>query len=159
MSKHILITLAVILFSGIGFTSCKKEKQNVLPTTKEYLTGKWEMSWMAYDENMNKKLEEQEKESAAYGEESYLFLKADGTGYILSHYYYPEQMTEQQNLTWSLSSDEKELTIKIDTEFMLESIDFEIKELNLDNCVLEFSEDYGFGTDITMWMGLTKYRQ
>jgi len=34
----------------------------LIPTASEYLAGKWEMSWMAYDENTNKKIDELEKE-------------------------------------------------------------------------------------------------
>lgn len=158
MSKRILIALTVMLFSGLAFTSCKKEKQNVIPTASEYLTGKWEMSWMAYDENTNKKIDELEKESFP-GNQISLFFNADGTGYFAYTSIYPGE-NEQENFTWSLSSDDKELTIKTqDNGIGIETMEYTISELNLDNCVLEFSEDYGFGVDITAWVGLVKQRQ
>ena len=157
MSKRILIAFTVMLFSGLAFTSCKKEKQNVVPTTAEYLTGKWMISWFAYDENMNKKLDEQEKEEAYFDEQSFLFFNADGTGHV-SSYYYPDNGVEQQDLAWSLSADEKTLIITIDYEMTKVAMEFKIIELNLDNCVLESSEE-DFGVNITTWTGLVKQRQ
>jgi len=158
MSKQIFTALTLMLFSGLLFTSCKKEKPNLVPTTTEYLAGKWLVTHFAYDENRNKKPDEQEKESVGYDEEFSIFFSTNGTGYT-SWYDYYDSSTETDNFTWKLENDDKNIRMITDYEYGSDTMYMKIYELNIDNCILENNESYGYGPDYTEWVIMQKQRQ
>lgn len=158
MSKQLFATLTLILFSGLIFTSCKKEKPNLLPTTTEYLAGKWRVTHFAYDENRNKILDEQEKESAGFEDELSIIFNTNGTGYT-SWYTYYDSSTETEDFTWKLENGEEGIRMIFDYEYGTDTTDLKIYELNIDNCILESNESYGYGPDYTEWVIMQKQRQ
>lgn len=158
MSKRIFTALTLMLFSGFLLTSCKKEKPNLVPTTTEYLAGKWRVTHFAYDDNRNKMLDEQEKESAGYDDELSIFFSTNGTGYTTWYDYY-DSSTETDNFTWKLENDDKNIRMIMDYEYGSDTTYMKIYELNLDNCILESNESYGYGPDYTEWVIMQKQKQ
>lgn len=158
MSKRFFAALTFMLLSGALFTACKKEKPNLLPTTTEYLSGKWLVTHFAYDLNRNKILDEQEKEFAGYDYALSLIFHADGTGYT-SWYDYYDSSTESEKFTWKLENGEESIRMIFDYQYGADTTDMKIYELNMDNCILESTESYGYGPSYTEWVIMQKQRQ
>lgn len=153
MTKTLLNGLLAVILSGTLLTSCKKEKQNILPTPKDHLVGKWQMTFSAFDDNDNKVLDEKEKEEAE--DISFLF-KPDGTG--ISHYhdsYYPNDHDEQA-FTWSFMDGEKQIALVITDEYGTETTVAKINNLDKENMTLEIVEDYGHGEEFIQWIIMKK---
>lgn len=154
MTKTLLNGLLAVILSGTLLTSCKKEKQNILPTPKDLLVGKWQMSYTAFDDNGNKVMDEKEKEKA---EDITLLFKPDGTG--VSHYHdsdFPGEHDEQA-FTWSFQDSETKIVLVIhDEDFGTETTIAKVTNLDRENLTLETNEDYGPGTDYTQWIVLKK---
>lgn len=156
MTKQFVAALTIMLLSGLFFISCKKEKPDIMPTTTEYLSGKWRVTHFAYDDNRNKILDEQEKESAGNDDELSIIFNANGTGYT-SWYFYYDSTTETDDFTWKLENNEEDIRIIFNDEYGADTSDMRIYELNMESCVLENNE--GYGADDTEWVIMQKQRQ
>ena len=153
MTKTLLKGLLAVIVSGTLLTSCKKEKENILPTPKDHLVGKWQMTYSAFDDNENKILDEKEKEEA---EDITFIFYPNGTG--ISHYhddYYPME-DDEQSFTWSFQDSEKQIALVMTDEYGAETILAKINNLDRENLTLEINEEYGPGYDFTQWIIMKK---
>lgn len=158
MLKQFFTAITILLVSGLLFVSCKKEKQNVVPSKAEYLSGKWRVTHFAYDDNGNKKIDEWEKESAGYDDELSIIFNADGTGHTRWYYYY-DSTEETEDFTWQLENGDKNIRMIFYYEFGNDTTDLKIYELNTDICILESNETYGYIPGYTEWVIMQKQRQ
>ncbi len=154
MTKTLLKGLLAVIVSGTLLTSCKKEKENILPTAKDHLVGKWKFAYAAYDENGNKMLEENEKETDIDG--GIFFFSPDGSGYIsYDEIYYPQGHEEKEYFKWSLQKNDTELKLVLGEDDYEETTIAKIKTLNGSDLLLEIDEDPDF-EDEMQWVGLAK---
>lgn len=146
MTKTLLNGMLAVIIAGTTLTSCKKEKENVLPTAKDHLVGKWEITHFAYDKNYNSTIDRNEKEEVEDGF-TYLF-KPDGTGvmtYSGMYTGYPEY-EEEENFTWSFQNGEKELRlIAWSDHYGNDTTYATITGLDDKQMILQDEDDYGPG--------------
>lgn len=154
MTKTLLKGLLAIIVSGTLLTSCKKEKEDILPSAKDNLVGKWEFAYIAYDENGNKVLDEKEKDTDVDGTLFYFY--PDGTGYVTYDYtYYPGGYDDKEYFTWSFANNDKELVMVINADDYIETMNAKLITLNGNDMVLEINENYGSWQEL-QWIGMTK---
>lgn len=154
MTKTLLKGLLAVIVSGTLLTSCKKEKEDILPTAKDNIVGKWEFVYIAYDENGNKVLDEREKDTDVDG--TIFFFNPDGTGYVTYDYtYYPDGYDDKEYFTWSFANNDKELVMVIKDDYHTETMNAKLKTLNGAEMVLEITEEYGWEEEL-QWIGMVK---
>lgn len=155
MSNQFLKGLFALIVSGILFSSCKKEKEDIIPTVQQSLSGEWRITHFVTDYNRNQKLDEEEKEATDPEERMIIFFHPDGTGYTSSYYLYNSTI-EKENFTWTLMNNNTELRlVHYDSNYGNDTSTVKINQLNMTDCILENLDSYEYQTE-KEWIILKK---
>lgn len=142
MSNQFLKGLLALIVSGILFSSCKKEKEDLIPTPQQYLSGEWRLTHFVTDYNNNNVLDEEEKEPTDQDERMIIFFHPDGTGYTSSYYLYNSTI-EKEEFTWTLMNNETRIRIiHYYADYGNDTTNVKIDKLNMTDCVLENLDSY-----------------
>lgn len=134
------IKLITALLFGATVVSCKKEKENVLPTTDVLLHGRWSITHFAWDMNANEVLDDDEKSPAYQHGDFAIAFYPDGTGYTSSTDNINFK-TNVQPFLWELVGDKSIRTITSHSQGSDTSYST-IKKLTKDSCILERKDGY-----------------
>lgn len=114
MKKLFLVPLLVCGVLCVLSTSCKKKNSNNTTTpaasTKDMLTGSWNLTQTADDDNKNGSLDDSEKVNLGTGESGTIIFNTDGTGSI---YNVSPIDTMQETFMWTLQNNDKEVKILV----------------------------------------------
>lgn len=155
MSNQFLKGLFALIVSGILFSSCKKEKEDLIPTPQQYLSGEWRLTHFVTDYNNNNVLDEEEKEPTDQDERMIIFFHPDGTGYTSSYYLYNSTI-EKENFIWTLMNNNTELRlVHYDSNYGNDTSTVKINQLNMTDCILENLDSYEYQTE-KEWIILKK---
>lgn len=135
-------TTALIIacsFSALMFSSCRKEKADVIPSAAEYLSGKWRATHFAYDNNYNGVQDTLEKYPPLYLID-YTFYP-DGSGAIYTSHPHNPNENYLQYFDWNFQNDNKEIVVNLKIGVQFKKQIFKITRLNSKNLILEARED------------------
>ncbi|HEY9177598.1 MAG TPA: lipocalin family protein [Flavipsychrobacter sp.] len=134
-----IFTTALVIacsFPALMFSSCRKEKVDIIPSAAEYLVGKWYHSHIIYDANDDNVFDS--TEISPVGDSITYILNEDGTGYLSFTPIASNHIYNEQSFKWILSNYDKELEIRFEDEhYYYYSRHTRIIKLNGTDCILQ----------------------
>ena len=162
--KQLTLNTLALACMAIAIASCKKEKENIIPTTRERVAGHWELDYQAVDTDNDGKIDENEK---SYTDEnsytqSYTLL-GDGTGSSYVAYKNgSQQMDYEIILKWALKNGDTELEMTMSNDMWPETYSniSKIETLTDTELLLQQEQTFVFtpgeSRTIRSWMALKR---
>lgn len=108
--KNFTTALVIVCsFSALAFSSCRKERANVIPPAGTLILGAWQVTSNAQDDNNNGSVDRNEIENFESERETVFKFYDNGKGILETKR--DDSLMYSTPITWMLQNDDKELMI------------------------------------------------